>query len=334
VRDSKLGQDLLERLGDRLAYLVSKGKLGPVERAKAGRVLARLGDRRPGVGMIAGTAGSFPSIQFCHVPSGPFQMGAAEEKHLNDSLDYDYYIARYPITVAQFRVFVMAGGYGEARYWSEARAEGAWRAGKLRALGVREWRDKPHDLGEPFDLSNCPIAGLSWYEALAFCRWLDEQMRGQGYELPVWFGRRFRTLCLDPGSFHLRLPLEAEWEKAARGIGGQSYPWGEQIGPDCANYQDTGIGATSAVGCFPAGVSPYGVHDMSGNVWEWCQSLYEAYPYSRDDGREDLTTSGERVLRGGSFADRASDIRCTYRGRYDPEYWYGYNGFRVVVAPR
>jgi formylglycine-generating enzyme required for sulfatase activity len=334
VRDSALGQDLMERLRHRLAHLVSKGKLGPAERATAGDVLARLGDPRPGVGVVVGITGPLPDIQFCHVPAGPFQMGEAKERHLNDSLNYDYYIARYPITVAQFQCFVTAGGYDEARYWPEAQAEGAWRVGRLRGFLVRERRDKPYDLGEPDNLPNHPVAGLSWYEALAFCRWLDEQMRDLGYEIQVWFGQRLRRLRLEADSFCARLPSEAEWEKAARGTEGQSYPWGEEAAPQRANYQDTGIESTSAVGCFPEGASPYVVHDLSGNVWEWCQSLYEAYPYSPDDGREDLAASGERVLRGGSFPDRASDIRCAYRGRYDPEYWYGYNGFRVVMAPQ
>ncbi len=296
-----------KQLQDRLAAAMRDERRQAKTRTLAGRALALAGDPRPGVGLDAKTG--LPDIALCHVPAGPFVMGEGREQHRNESIQREYLIGQYPVTQVQFAAFVQAGGYREKRWWMET--GWAWKEGEGRA--------RPDDYGEPYSLPNHPVVGVTWYEAVAFCRWLTEQLRGVGDV---------------EASQEVRLPSEAEWEKAARGADGQVFPWkGNRADPNRANYGDTGIGSTSAVGCFPGGASPYGAEDLSGNVWEWTRSNYQDYPYNPDDGREKLDNNDHRVLRGGAFYNNQNDVRCAYRDGDDPFGRNGDVGFRVVVVP-
>jgi formylglycine-generating enzyme required for sulfatase activity len=349
VRDQALGRELLPRVRERLAALLAGGHLAPRERADAGEVLARLGDRRPGVGLLTAKtepALSLPDLAFCYIPPGPFWLGSEEydnEKppHQVD-IPYGYWLGRYPVTVAQFRAFVRASGYQPATSRS---LEGP---------------------------ANQSVVRVTWHDALAFGRWLTEIWRAGAAGLAA------KPL---PENLIVTLPSEAEWEKGARGglriprtrvmmsLGRglksltsegegpppqklrlepnqrpqRAYPWGDRPDPDRANYDQTRLGRPSPAGSFPGGASPYGCLDMAGNVWEWTRSLWGQdwqkpdfkYPYDPQDGREDLQAGDEalRVLRGGSFGDVRDLVRCAARGRSDPGS-RGYDvGFRVVVSP-
>ncbi len=175
------------------------------------------------------------------------------------------------------------------------------------------------DFDMPFNLPNHPVVGVSWYEALAFTRWLTEQMHAQGLLAQDWV---------------IRLPTEAEWEKAARGTDGRRFPWGPDADPERANYYDSGIGTTSAVGCFRDGASPYGVEEMSGNVLEWCSTQWmEDYQDYLTKDRERLDGDQMRVLRGGAFYYDEGYVRCAYRDWDVANYRDNDVGFRVVASP-
>ena len=160
-----------------------------------------------------------------------------------------------------------------------------------------------------------PVVHVSWEDAVAFCDWLRRETQQP---------------------FHL--PTEAEWEKAARGTGGRIYPWGgEPPDEDRCNFNKN-IKDTTTIGRYsPQGDSPYGCADMAGNVWEWCQSRYEPYPYQAGDGRENLEAGSGRVLRGGAWYSEPAGVRCAFRAGFErpPRGYRHYgNGFRVCVAVR
>jgi formylglycine-generating enzyme required for sulfatase activity len=266
------------------------------------------------VGIAAGTG--LPDILWCAIPAGSFTMGssAEDEGSFDDErpqhqceIPYEYRIARYPITVAQYQAFVDAGGYAEQRWWTESGWR--WRQDSDRA--------GPEGFGTPFSLPNHPVVGVSWYEAHAFAGWLTAQMREHD---------------LIAADEVVDLPSEAEWERAARGSGVQRYPWGDAFDPDRANAWETGIGSTSAVGCFPRGASPDGVEECSGNVWEWTRSTHKKYPYDAADGREGPEGDDRRVLRGGSWDYLIPRFfRVAFRYWLEPTHWNYFIGFRCVV---
>ena len=164
-------------------------------------------------------------------------------------------IARMPVTVAQFAAFVRATGY---RTTAEVK-------GSARVYTGSKWEDVKgadwsHPRGPQSDVvqkQNHPVTCVSWHDAQAFCKWAG-----------------------------VRLPSEAEWEKAARGTDGRLYPWGDAAPTNEHCNFGMKVGDTTPVGSYPKGASPYGLLDAAGNVLEWTSSKFAAYPYAVGDGRE------------------------------------------------
>ena len=150
-----------------------------------------------------------------------------------------------------------------------------------------------------------PVVNVTWYDAKSYCKWVGG-----------------------------RLPTEAEWEKAASWDGKAKtkfvYPWGNSAPTSVLlNYKGEGSN-TTPVGTYPDGISPYGLYDMAGNVWEWTSSLYQPYPYDANDGREELSSSDSRVLRGGLWSTNDGSARSAYRSYDAPSDTYPFVGFRCA----
>lgn len=279
--------------------------LPPREKAQWAREIADA-DVRPGVGL---REDGLPDIDWVEIPEGEFIYQDGQRLTLPT-----FYIARYPVTYVQFQAFIDAddGFYNDA-WWQ----------------GLAKRETKP---GEPwFKYDNHPRETVSWYDAIAFCRWLTARVNALN---PEGEGAGVRA--------EIRLPTEQQWEKAARGglklpseKGGwkdnpapqREYPYEDEFDPTKGNTYEPSIGQTSAVGIFPQGASPYGIYDMSGNVWEWCLNEYDSPENAR------LSGTARRVVRGGSWRGYLGYARCASRFGFDPLYRLSVSGLRVVCVP-
>ncbi|PDV97990.1 SUMF1/EgtB/PvdO family nonheme iron enzyme [Candidatus Chloroploca asiatica] len=310
----------------------------PDLRLAAGFALARQDPRYAGDGLRP---------KLIHIPAGPFLMGSSKEDREAERFEQpqhqielpDYWIAQHPVTNAQWQCFIDAGGYRTRRYWSRAgwrwlrcgwEPAGAYSTPQLIALVLlgsffdplvglllrRQPFSQPHPEswnGPNWNGANQPVTGISFYEAEAYCRWLQEAT-----------GHPFR------------LPTEAEWEKAARGPDGRRYPWGNAWADGLCNSSEARLNKPSPVGSYPQGTSVYVAHDMAGNVWQWCATRWKStYPGRKPDLNDRLLDliawwANAFVVRGGAYWNNAQNVRASYRYNISPRLRYGYIGLRVA----
>jgi formylglycine-generating enzyme required for sulfatase activity len=289
----------------------------------------------PTTSTVTATMDTTPSVQatqtvvaapdgMVFVPAGEFIMGSPESEgfdneHPQRTVYLDaFYIGKYEVTNRQFSQFVDATGYttdAETAGWGWA-----WTGEDWEEVEGADWRH-PHGPGSSIEgKMDHPVVQVSWDDADTYCQWAG-----------------------------VRLPTEAEWEKAARGTDGRTYPWGSSA-PDGSklNYCDVnceqawkdssvddGYTDTAPVGHYEAGKSPCGAYDMAGNVWEWVADWYDTDYYSKATDRNPQgPDSGEkRALRGGSWFGYEGDARCADRYGGEPNVRISYFGFRVAASP-
>jgi len=352
---------LLARQRDEAAHLRA--------RIEAGLALGEVGhpDLRPQVFQFEGRAVAAIVPPLEPVPAGAFIRGSdssdsrafrnenTTERQLSLAT---FRIGRYPVTNAEFKLFVDDRAYATDRWWSDAGQ--AWKRGgpEAHAAGIQGWLAYRQQLTE-YGVDKAterfhwhPAATRYWQEVTqaseadarqraerAFSRPFDRPAYWDDPKLnrparPVvgvnWYEAEAYCAWLTAVTGQpLRLPDEMEWEKAARGLEGREYPWGKDFEAVRCNTVESRIDTTTPVGLYPTGMSLFGVFDGSGNVWEWTADWYQVYPGGEQDSSTDF---GEkyRCVRGGSWNRARQYARCAARNRSVPGNFYRAVGFRVL----
>ncbi|HKR11827.1 MAG TPA: SUMF1/EgtB/PvdO family nonheme iron enzyme, partial [Pyrinomonadaceae bacterium] len=249
----------------------------------------------------------FQGREFIHVPAGPFLLGTKPDvvhdlfgKFGNDYVPrvaLDAELPQHTVTVPDFYISRYPVTNEEYKAFADARKHPIRIQDDEFSRGYNWDEQRMYPSGK----EKYPVGMVTWQDARAYCDWLG-----------------------------VRLPTEAEWEKAARGVDGREWPWGD--------WQEGRCNCGGSLELVPTGNfsaesdSPYGVSEMAGNVFEWCSSLFRGYPYRAGDGREDMTVEGKRVVRGGPAGPWILKSRCAFRQGNEPGDFGFSIGFRVVLT--
>ena len=292
----KIGQDFIEPEQNRLLREIEDIETDHKRRRWIGERLATIGDPRSGIGLDEHT---LPQIDWLPVSPG----GEIEVEKQRFTVK-PFYVAKYLITYPQFQAFLDApDGFEDERWWQGFPKEYIKQA---MSTAVAQYDNYPRD-------------SVSWYQAVAFTRWLDTKYRE--HALYAQFAA---------GDWQIRLPAEQEWQwMAQNGTDAHPYPWGSWDEYPRANTTEAGIGERStAVGMYPHGAADCGALDVAGNLFEWC--LNDKENPQIIDG---YSNEKSKVLRGGSFLNSRNGAAASFRsGIFDPSLRLNYSGFRLVVG--
>lgn len=241
------------------------------------------------------------------VPAGEFTMGVTPEQEAalikeNGSAAglFDFEKPSHTVAVADF--WIDRDLVTNIQYKKFLDANPGYPIPTTDVEQLMPWSWDPDTRSFPKDRDTFPVVLVSWNDADAYCKWAG-----------------------------MRLPTEAEWEKAARGTDGRLYPWGNAWDDSKSASGRRGATEASPVGRFPTGASPYTVNDMVGNVWQWTSSAYRPYPYNASDGREDPSLAADRVIRGSMFAFGSTISRTNVRNQLAPNDKANTVGFRCAL---
>jgi|GEM_PF-2175474 len=246
-----------------------------------------------------------PPFEWVDIPAGKVMLRKGGYLAEQTTFDVpDFQITKYPITNRQFAMFIGAGGYDNPNWWTKSgwqiKQDANWQE-------PRFWHDPK------FNGANNPVVGISWLEAVAFCNWLNDKI-----EKAVAEGN------VDVSMYKVALPAEQQWKRAATGDDDRKYPWGNAYDKNRSNTEETGVGKTTPVTRYEqVGDSPFGVSDMTGNVWEWSLTDWS-------NGSDELESNAQRVVNGGSWNLSYTFSRLGHRNSDHPFDYYPDHGFRIV----
>lgn len=223
-------------------------------------------------------------FKWCEIPSGNVVIEYGEGRGEQTFWVDEFYIAKYPVSNSQYEVFLQdENGYGNTDWWDYSAAATAWRRNHTKLEFMRLPNMEQH-----------PRVNLTSFEAIAFCRWLTEKT-----------------------DYHISLPTEQQWQRSGQGNDRRKFPWGMKFDKRLCNTLESGNSFTTPVTKYPSGASPFGVMDLSGNVWEWCliSDNYQSEP----------------ILAGGTWGRDASFAQLTYRRMVSKELLDGV-GFRIACS--
>ncbi|MFM9950919.1 MAG: SUMF1/EgtB/PvdO family nonheme iron enzyme [Saprospiraceae bacterium] len=286
------------------------------------------------------------SDNFILIPGGTFQMGDlfdegdSDEKPVRNVTLSDFYLSKFELTLGEFRQFISATKYetdADKGGWSYI-----WNGSNWEKKDGVNWKCDIAGKLRPEAENNHPVIHVSWYDAVAYCNWLSGQ-RG----LQKVYSISGTNVAANWNANGYRLPTEAEWEYAAR-QGGKKVRFGNgqnTAEPKAINFDGSAGGKKdySVVGEYRAKTLPVGslnspnalgLHDMSGNVWEWCWDWYGTYPSTAETNPKGPDSGSDRVIRGGSWGSDPAYVRCANRGSDSPGSRYYYLGFRLARAVR